>query len=59
MPIEKIECYSCIYFKSNFFLKDNKVSKIINTCKKHDYIIEDEDSGCIEYKKIKLKGVSE
>ena len=56
MPINK-DCYSCIYLKSEFTLKENKVNKNIDKCEhpEHVHIIEDKDKGCDDYIAIKLR----
>jgi hypothetical protein len=46
-------CYSCIYIKSTFFLKDGRVTKSVDTCTKDNHIIEDKEKGCEFYKEIK------
>jgi len=48
-------CYSCIYLKSEFYLKDGRVTKSIDTCTNDNHIIEDKEKGCDSYVKVKLK----
>ena len=46
-------CYSCIYLKSTFHLKDGKVTKNIDTCTKDNHNITDKEKGCEFYQEIK------
>ena len=54
------ECYSCIYLKSEFSLRDGKIVNHIDKCEHPDHaqIIEDMDKGCDDYKQIPMPGIN-
>ena len=47
-------CYSCIYLKSEFYLKNGRVTKSVDTCTKDKHNIKDKEKGCNNYIELKL-----